>query len=63
MRYPDRTNGVVIVYGNHAAGWCKSLPRAASWPPGCVAVTENGQEYKAVGGNEQDGAEWWQKGE
>jgi len=61
MRYPERAHGVIIIYGSHVAGWCETLPQPMDWEPKCVAITEDGQEYVAVGGSEQDGAERWQK--
>lgn len=55
--------GWVILYGAMAAGWSDSFPqypRPNSWLPGSVAVGFDGQVLRAVGGNQQDGAESWE---
>lgn len=55
---PD--GGVVVIFGNHVAGWMDELRDPQSWEPGCFAIDENGNEWVAVGGNTYDGAEKWQ---
>jgi len=60
VRYPERTGGVVIIYGSHVSGWCEELPPASDWEPGCFAVAADGYTWVTVGGNPQDGAERWQ---
>ena len=51
--------GVVVIWAEIIQGWVRELPKAKDWVPGCVAVSEDGACYKAVGGNDSDGAEYW----
>ncbi|GGE75730.1 hypothetical protein GCM10011533_30090 [Streptosporangium jomthongense] len=52
--------GYVVLFGNDVSGWAKDFPRPEAYVPGCIAVDEAGNQWEAVGGNEQDGAERWE---
>lgn len=52
--------GVVVVFLDVVAGWMNQLRSPEHWMPGCVAVSENAVQYKAVGGDKQNGAKEWQ---
>lgn len=56
---PQRTEGVVVIYGYEVTGWMNELRNPESWRPGCIAVQEDRTCYIATGGNEQDGANEW----
>lgn len=52
--------GVIILHKNIAQGWVNALRDPQHWAPGCIAVEENGVCYLACGGNDYDGAEYWE---
>ena len=51
--------GVVVLWAGEAQGWLCELRAPHRWQPGCVAVDEDGNEWVAVGGNQNSGAERW----
>jgi hypothetical protein len=51
--------GVVVVCGDEVQGWVNELRNPEHWRPGCIAVTEGGTCYEALGGNDYDGAKHW----
>lgn len=53
--------GVVVVYEGEVAGWIDTLRDPQSWQPGCLAIDEAGNTWRAEGGSEYDGAEDWIK--
>ena len=53
--------GVVVLRAGSVWGWVNTLRNSEEWSPGCIAVDEDGAEYKAVGGNSTDGAKLWRK--
>lgn len=52
--------GVVVIFNNQACGWMNELRDPQSWEPGCIAIDELGNCWKALGGNAYDGAELWE---
>lgn len=52
--------GYVIFFAGEIAGWTQYLDRPSAWAPGCIAVDDSGNEYHAVGGDEQNGAFSWE---
>ncbi len=59
----EYTGGVVIVFNGEVPGWMNELRDPQGWEPGCIAVDEQGNEWVAVGGNADDGAERWERRE
>ena len=57
----NKTCGVVIIYQGAVAGWTWWLRDPSHWQPGCLAVSVDGRQWVAVGGNEMDGAELWER--
>ncbi len=55
-----RCGGVVVVHDGEVSGWVNELRNPESWVPGCVAVDSDGNQFKAVGGNDYDGADYWE---
>ncbi|WP_051958119.1 hypothetical protein [Desulfobacter vibrioformis] len=54
--------GVFIFFDDEYQGWMNELRDPQKWVPGCVAVSDDsGRIWKAVGGNNEDGAETWQE--
>lgn len=51
--------GVIVFWGDILQSWCRELPTAKDWCPGCVAVLEDGTCFTAIGGNDSDGAQGW----
>lgn len=56
---PGKEGGVVLVYEGQAYGWKDELRDPQSEKPGAFAVDTKGHIWRAVGGNNYDGAEWW----
>lgn len=56
---PGHDNGVVLIWNNQAYGWKNALRDPQHERPGALAVTVDGQIYKAEGGNDYDGAAFW----
>jgi hypothetical protein len=56
----NRAGGVVVVFGNEVTGWMDELRDPHHFVPGCIAINDNNQQWKAVGGNSYDGATEWQ---
>lgn len=54
------SGGVVVIYQGEANGWMNELRDPQGWAPGCIAVSESGEQWEAIGGNDYDGAESWQ---
>ncbi len=52
--------GVVVIFGSEVNGWVNELRNPESWRPGAVAIDEVGNVHIAAGGNDDDGAQWWQ---
>ena len=55
-----KTGGVVLFHDGQAKGWCAVLPATYSWMPGCIALDEHNHHWMAGGGNDQDGAYYWE---
>lgn len=51
--------GVIVIWGATVQGWVCQLTEPDHWVPGCIAVSEDGECYEAVGGNDGDGARDW----
>lgn len=51
--------GLFVFYMNEYQGWVSELKDAYKWAPGCIAVDESGNQWKAFGGNTSDSAEKW----
>ncbi|MCG8617678.1 MAG: hypothetical protein MI802_15775 [Desulfobacterales bacterium] len=51
--------GIFVFHMNQYQGWMNELKDACKWPPGCIAVDESGNQWKASGGNARDGAKEW----
>lgn len=54
------SGGVVVIFEGEVQGWCDELRNPEHWQPGCIAVDVNGGCWVATGGNEYDGAQFWQ---
>lgn len=52
--------GVVVVFGGKVNSWVNDLRNPEAWVPGCIAVDEHGNQWEAMGGNPDDGAERWE---
>ena len=52
---------MIIVFRSEIKGWVNELRDPQHWLPGCIAVDIGNNVYKAVGGNEYNGAERWEK--
>lgn len=57
--YAD-TSGVIVTYQNEVQGWVNELRDPQHWQPGCIATDIDGNQWRASGGNDQDGAAEWQ---
>lgn len=55
------TGGYGILYLGELCGWRADLREADGWRPGCIAVDEDGNRWGAMGGNDDDGAERWER--
>lgn len=53
--------GYVVCHNDQAVGWERELDNASGWAPGCYAFDSQGGEWVAVGGNDYDGAERWER--
>ena len=53
--------GCVILFGAHIQAWQNALRSPRNWIPGVIAYFEDGSQFRAIGGNANDGAETWQK--
>jgi hypothetical protein len=49
----------VIFFNEAAEGWACELNTPSSWVPGCIAVDEQGEQWVAVGGDDEEGADSW----
>lgn len=59
---PDLPDGGYFVFWEgRCCGWKLELTRPENDRPGVIAVTETGEVYKAVGGDDFNGAERWEK--
>lgn len=56
---PGHDGGVVLIWIDQAYGWKSTLRDPENERPGVLAVDQEGSIYKAEGGNEYDGAEFW----
>ena len=54
-----KLGGVVILLEGFAIGWMNSLRNPDHWEPGTLAVDADGHTWRAVGGNDSDGAALW----
>lgn len=52
--------GVVVIYKGEAVGWMNELRDPQEWKPGCFAVDEQGNIFRAIGGDEDSAKEWGQ---
>lgn len=57
----DQSGGVVFFYENTPYCWREELGTATTEKPGVIAIFDDGSRYIAVGGNDYDGAENWEK--
>lgn len=53
--------GYVVFWDHEIAGWKLFLDNARGWCPGCIAVSENFECYRATGGNDRDGSIEWRQ--
>lgn len=53
----QKTSGVVLIWANEVYGWKNELRDPNQERPGAYAVLPDGTVYKAIGGNDYDGAE------
>ncbi len=51
--------GVVIFFNGEVQGWVDELRNPEHWQPGCIAVDNDGQSWRASGGTKQNGAKVW----
>jgi len=51
--------GVVVLFDMIICSWVREMPSPKEWRPGAVAVADDGLCFKAIGGNDSDGAEKW----
>lgn len=51
--------GVVVFFDGELNGWMNQLRDPQTWRPGCIALDEQGNQWKSVGGNDYDGAREW----
>ena len=51
--------GYLILVNDRIDGW--KLELSNGWVPGTIARDADGNEFKAVGGNDYDGAEKWEQ--
>jgi len=51
--------GVVVINDGVADAWVNELRNASRWNPGCIAVSEDGKSWTAVGGDKHNGALMW----
>ena len=61
-RYRDReqlNGGFVVLNGGVPTGWMDRLGDPRKWMPGVIAVSPNGIQWIAQGGDEIDGAKCW----
>ena len=54
-----RTGGLVVVYRGDVQGWIDELRDPQHWLAGCVAVSEAGQCWQTIAGDEAHGALMW----
>ncbi|MGP9772199.1 hypothetical protein [Halomonas citrativorans] len=52
--------GVVLTWQGEEYGWKNELRDPQSERPGAYAIDAKGNTWKAVGGNDYDGAERWE---
>jgi hypothetical protein len=52
--------GVVIIFNAEVGGWMNELRDPQRWVPGCIAIDIDGNEWRATGGNDYDGAARWE---
>jgi hypothetical protein len=57
--YTDK-GGVVIIHKRKVQGWVNELRDPQHWCPGCLAIDTADNQWRAVGGNDYDGAAEWQ---
>lgn len=55
----EHLGGIVLLWGGTVYGWKNELRDPKSERPGAYAVDMAGLVFKAVGGNDYDGAEAW----
>lgn len=51
---------ILVVYDDEIAGWMDDLCDPGSWALGSIAINEQGQQWRAVGGATHCGASEWQ---
>lgn len=56
-----KSSGVVVFWCGAVQGWVDRLRDPDHWRPGCIAVDTDGRCWRAVGGNEIEGAERWEE--
>jgi hypothetical protein len=52
--------GVVIFFNEELQGWQNSLRNPEHWQPGCIAISDQGDCWRAVGGDALNGALAWE---
>ena len=53
--------GIVIVYMGEVGGWMNELRDPQKWCPGCVAIDTEGNQWRATGGDDYNGAKIWEQ--
>lgn len=54
------TGGVVVFHNGKAVSWVNELRNPESWEPGVIAMNQQGQFWRAMGGDARNGAQRWQ---
>ncbi|MEN1399025.1 antirestriction protein ArdR [Pseudomonas aeruginosa] len=55
----EHEHGVVLIWGGEPYGWKNTLRDPGHERPGVLAVDEDGQVYRAEGGDDWNGARAW----
>lgn len=53
--------GVVVLYRGEPQSWVNRLRDPQSWCPGCIAIAADGTCYRAIGGDDYNGATGWER--
>ena len=54
------TKGIVLLWGDEVTGWRDQLRNPETERPSAIAVDAYGRVFKAVGGDDYNGAKCWQ---
>lgn len=52
--------GYVVLFNSCVSGWVLRLDNASAWQPGCIALDEQGRQWRATGGGPDIGARSWE---